>query len=220
MSSPNKRSLLNRARVSRLGKGIHNDVVITNIDIADRKNKGVLIKKMLYITFAKLDENNKRVKEIELSWFRLDHTSDYMFSNLRELAIQLSGILTCYMTDDEAFTAMGDEIEGINFTSVDEMEQHKWKKAEVDAIATNLLSNFKKVMTDKVGINSNRMRLKITTDNKGSGENIPSFGVFTEPMTVEEKDSRLKFTDVELKNHSKGGNVSVMNGQKADISNI
>jgi hypothetical protein len=204
-----RNSLLQNARVARLGKGLHDDVVITKVDIADRKRNGILIKKMLYVTFAKLDPvTGKRKTEVELSWFRLDHTSEYMFSNLRELAIQLNGILTCYMSEDEAFAAMEGDVDGLDFKTVDEMEQHKWKKAEVEAVMADMLQRFNVVIADKIGVNSQRLRVKITTDSKGEGANIPSYGVFTESMDVAKEDSKLRFSDVELKHHSKAGNVS------------
>jgi hypothetical protein len=220
MNNLNKNSLLNRTRVARLPKGIHEDIVITKIDIADRKRNGILIKKMLYITFTKLDAEGKRKNEIELSWFRLDHSSEYLFSNMRELAIQLNGILNCYMSEDEAFAAMEGDINGLSFETVDDMENHKWKKSEVDAVMLDLMQRFSDAMTDKIGLESQRLRLKITTDNKGEGANIPSYGVFTESMEVAKEDSRLKFTDGELKNHSKAGNVSQNGTASATIKSI
>lgn len=221
MSSQPKNSLLNRARVARLGKGIHEDVVITNIDILDRKRNGILVKKMLYVTFAKLDsETKKRKGEIELSWFRLDHASEYMFSNLRELSIQLFGILKCFMTEDEAFSAMEGDIDGIDFKSVDDMENHKWKKVQVEAIASDLLTKFKDALNDKIGLSSQKLRVKVTTDNKGEGANIPSYGMFTESMDISKDDSKLRFTDMELKNHSKAGNVGVNSQASAAIKSI
>ncbi len=213
-----KNSLLNRARVAKLGKGIHEDVVITNIDIKDRKRNGILVKKMLYVTFAKLDENGKRLKEIELSWFRLDHTSEYMFSNLRELAIQLFHILICYMTEEEAFAAMEGDIDGLDFETVDDMEQHKWKKAQVDSVMLDVLSSFEKAMAGKFGLESQKLRIKVTTDNKGEGANIPSYGKFTESMEIPVEETTLRFSDAEKKNHSKAGNVSTQ--EDAAINSI
>ncbi len=212
--SVNKNSLLNRARVARLGKGIHDNVVITNIDIADRKRNGILIKKMLYVTFAKIDPDTRKKKtEVELSWFRLDHTSEYMFSNLREMAIQLAGILSCYMDEEEAFTAMSGDIDGFpDFESVDDMENHKWKRADVELAMIDVQACFKAAMEKNIGLDSKLLRVKITTDNKGEGANIPSYGLFTEPMDVTEEDSKLKFNDTELKNHSKAGNVTAAAG--------
>jgi hypothetical protein len=221
MSNINKNSLLSRARVARLGKGIHEDVVITKIDIQDRKRNGILIKKMLYVTFAKLDaETGKRKSEVELSWFRLDHTSEYLFSNMRELAIQLHGILKCYMTEDEAFDAMEGDIDGLDFEAVDDMENHKWKKAEVEAVMADMQERFAEVMKDKIGLDSQKLRVKITTDNKGEGANIPSYGVFTESMEVAADDTKLRFSDNELKNHSKAGNVSTNSSASTAIKSI
>ena len=82
------------------------------------------------------------------------------------------------------------------------------------------MQRFSDAMQDKIGLDSQRLRVKITTDNKGEGANIPSYGVFTESMEVAKEDSRLKFTDGELKNHSKAGNVSTNGTASAAIKSI
>ena len=104
----NRKSLLNRVRVSKLSYGIHDNCVLSNVDFSDRKKQGQPEKKMIYISVATVDPDTRKKKsEIELSWFKLDHTSDYLFQNIREVIVQLHGILKCYMTEEEAFDALG-----------------------------------------------------------------------------------------------------------------
>src|SRR5664279_1337438 len=132
-------SLLDRAKVSKLSKGIHDNVVITKVDPEERKHKGAPIKKMLYITYATIDPDTKKKKnEIELSWWTLDPTSEFFYSNLREFCVQLQGLLSCYMTDDQAFDAMEKAFDGLEFTSVTDIEAFKWKKKDVDTVTDNL----------------------------------------------------------------------------------
>jgi len=204
-------SLLDRAKVSKLGKGIHDNVVITKVDPEGRKHQGVPIKKMLYITYATIDPDTKKKKnEIELSWWALDPTSEFFYSNLREFCVQLQGLLSCYMTDDQAFDAMEKAFDGMGFNSVTDIESFKWKKKEVDTVIDNLKALFVAAITPFIGVNTPPIRLKISTDSKGENAAYSSYGVFAEPMTV--LQTRLKFSDAELKNQSKAGNTAIIPG--------
>ncbi len=201
-------SLLDRAKVSKLGKGIHDNVVIIKVDPEERKNKGVPIKKMLYITYATIDPDTKKKKhEIELGWWTLDPTSEFFFSNLREFCVQLHGLLSCYMTEEEAFTVFETAFEDFEFTTVVEIEETKWKKVDVNTIQTKLAELFTAAIAPFTGVNAPMIRLKISTDSKGENVSYSSYGVFAEPMTVTE--THLKFSESELKNHSKAGNTVV-----------
>jgi hypothetical protein len=201
-------SLLNKAKVARLGKGIHDNVVIIKVDPEERKNKGVPIKKMLYITFATIDpETKKKKQEVELAWWSLDPTSEFFFSNLREFCVQIHGLLACYMTDEEAFTAMSAAFEEFDFKSVADIEETKWKRNDVNTIQETLATLFVTAITPFIGVNVTPIRLKISTDSKGENAAFSSYGVICEPMTVVE--TRLKFSDSELKNQSKAGNTTV-----------
>jgi hypothetical protein len=201
-------SLLNRAKVARLGKGIHDNVVITKVDPEERKSKGVPIKKMLYITFATVDPESRRKKnEVELAWWTLDPTSEFFFSNLREFCVQIQGLLACYMTDDEAFAAMSTTFDEFEFKSVAEIEETKWKRNDVNSIQDTLATLFAAAIAPFVGVDKPLIRLKVSTDSKGENVAFSSYGVISEPMTVAE--THLKFSDAELKNHSKAGNTVV-----------
>lgn len=209
-------SLLSLVHVSKLNYGIHDDVMLAKVDVEDRKRQGQLEKKMIYVTFSVVDKESGRKKaETELSWFRLDHGSEYLFANIRELAVQLFGILSSFMTEEEAYEAMEgvfndfDENEwtGPNVeVEAEDLEGHKWKKKEVETLIENFKSAFKKAIAPFTGDPEKLIRLKVTTDNKGEYVNIPKFGIFTESMDVE--NTNLKFTDFELRNHSKVGTMT------------
>lgn len=200
-------SLLDRAKVAKLGKGIHDNVVIVKVDPEEHKYKGAPIKKMLYITYATIDPETKKKKhEVELAWWHLDPTSTFFFSNLRELCIQLNGILSCYMKDDEVFEAMSTTFDGYGFNSVSDIESYKWKKKEIDDLQDKLKSLFVAAIAPFIGIDKPPIRLKVSVDSKGENAAYPSYGIFTEPMTV--NPTTLKFSDAELKSQSKAGNVA------------
>ncbi len=200
----NKYSLLDLAKISKLGYGIHDNILITKVDTEDRKRQGVLEKKMLYTTFAVIDpKTSKKKASIELSWFRLDPVSDFFFTNMRELCVQLSGILGSFMDEEKVYNEMESIFEGFNFKSVDDIENHKWKKKDVDTLTNKLKTKYGELIAPFINDTDNLIRVKITTDNKGEHTNIPKFGIFTESMAAEK--SALKFSDFEKRNHSKAG---------------
>ena len=212
-------SLLDRAKVAKLGKGIHDNVVITKVDTTERKSNGIPIKKMVYITFATIDTVSKKKKhEAEISWWTLDPSSEYFFSNLREYCVQLNAILGLYMTEDEAFKAMESTFSEFDFTTATEMEEYKWKKSEVTTIQDELASAFATAIEPFVGVNSVPFRFKLSTDSKGENVAFPSYGVFVEPMTVAE--TKLKFSESELKNQSKAGNTTAVAPASASFKSL
>lgn len=212
-------SLLSRVKVAKFGKGIHDNVVITKVDIEERKNKGMPIKKMLYITYAIIDPVTKRKKsESEISWWRLDPSSEYFFDNLQQLAIQLHSLLTCYMDEEEAFAAMEPVFEGYKFASVAELQETKWKKSELDVLEGNIQSAFFAAITPFIGVDKTPFRLKVSTDSKGENVAYSSYGPIAERMTV--NPSNLKFSESELKNHSKAGNVAVVKTASSALTSL
>lgn len=202
-----KRSLLNRTKVSVLSFGIHDNIVISNIDFGDRKRQGQPEKKMIYITFTTVDsETRKKKSEVELSWFKLDFSSDYLFPNIRELCVQLHGILSCYMDEEVAYEAMGKLFDEYKFgEDFSLLENYKWKKKDIDNLIEKVKTLFETSILPYVGLDKDLIRVKITSDTKGEYSNIPKFGVFTEPMTVEK--TTLQFSNYEHKNHSKAGTI-------------
>lgn len=205
-----KRTLLNRTRVSVLSYGVHDNVAISNIDFGDRKRQGQPEKKMIYIIFTTVDpETRKKKSQVELSWFKLDHSSDYIFPNIRELCVQLYGILACYMDEDAAYEAMAKTFEEYGFEDdFSKLENHKWKKKEIDTLTGKIKKLFEVAVIPYIGLDKDLIRVKITTDTKGEYSNIPKFGKFTESMTV--GVTELEFSNYELKNHSKAGNIDAV----------
>lgn len=206
---------MSRARVAKLGKGIHENVVISKIDMEDRKKNGLITSKNLFITFATVDPATRKKKaELEMSWWRLNQTSEYFFDNLREMVIQINGILTTVMDEDEVYKAMEDLFADWDFKSVDDMKDHKWKKPDVEKFMTNLKGKFLELIKSHVGLDSKTLlRVKVTTDKKGEYPEMPKYGTFTESM--EQEESNLRFSDAELRMHSNGGTVQNANAGSA-----
>jgi len=200
------RSLLNRVRISEFEKGIHDNVVLSKIDINDRKGSNGIINKMVYLTFTKVDENGKRLAESELAWWKPDPTSDYFVTNLQELSLQLHNLVHVHLGDEEAaFDVFKTVFDDIDVKSVEDIHNKKWKQSDVKILLNNYKNAFNEVMKDK--LKTVKFRLKLTTNYKGEGVEIPKYGKFVEPMDVD--TTELKFSASELKIHAKQGNVEV-----------
>ncbi len=198
--------LLNKAKISQLTDGIHPNVMISKVDIKQRKGKNGPINKMIYITFTQLDSNKKRKAEAEVAWWKPDATSDFFKTNLQELCIQLHNILSCYMSEEEAFTAFDGVFEDNGVTKLEDIEGKTWKKSEVDALLEGLSEAFSEAIKPHIGNSDDLIYLKLATNYKGEDIEIPKYGKFVEPMSV--GDTTLKFTDSEIKTKSKAGNVT------------
>lgn len=200
-----KRSLLNRVKTSDFQKGIFDNVMITNVDTQDRKGQNGPINKMVYIKFAQVNSDGKKMCESELAWWKPDVSNEFFKTNLQEICLQLHNVLEGFIGEDLAFEAFNDVFESIGITDQSEIETRKWKQSELNLLITNLKASFEKAITPYINDSEHLLRIKITTNFKGEDIEIPKYGKFIEPMTVEKTE--LKFTTNELKTHSKAGNV-------------
>ena len=212
-----KRSLLNRAKISQFQKGNHDNVIITGIDIKDRKGQNGPINKMIYIKFAQL-KNDKRVAESELAWWKPDPTSEYFVTNLQEMCLQLHNLLEVQIGEEAAFEAFKGVFNDLDIANQIDIHNKKWKQSEVNKLNDALKQAFKESYDKVIADGQTPFRLKLTTNYKGEGVEIPKYGKFVEPMDVEE--SSLKFTSSELKAHSKAGIVSSKPSSSTTVATI
>jgi len=174
------RSLLNRAKTSEFQKGIFDNVMITNIDIKDRKGQNGPINKMIYLKFAQLNDASKKIAESELSWWKMDITSEYFKTNLQEFCFQLHNILASYTDEDRAFDAFSKVFDVIGITDHTEIEGKKWKQTELNTLITTIKETFLENMTPFINAKDNLVRLKLSTNYKGEDVEIPKYGKFME----------------------------------------
>lgn len=198
-------SLLGSANVSKLTKGIHSNVVLSEIDPTDRRRNGEPSKKMIYIKFAKVNPTTRtKDKEVEVSWWKPDPVGNkYFQENMLELCCQLVYIMEEYMTKDEVDSHFVDVFEDYEFETVDDIKNYKWKKSELNTFLPKLTKCFYEGMKPFVGLDGKLLDVKLTTDHKGMGTEIPRYGKFIKAMDNEE--ITLKFSKGELKNHSASG---------------
>jgi len=195
-----------------MSKGIHPNIVITGVDTEERRSNGTPSKKFLYITFAEVDpKTRKKKKDIEVSWWKLDPVGNkYFQDNMLEFCAQIAGILECYMTKDELFTHFENIFDEFGVTTVEEIKDYKWKPKDVATLMTNLKDAFKAAVDPFVGTSGPLLHLKLTTDVKGTNVELPKYGMICELMG--DGETTLKYSNSELKTHSKSGNVAAKLG--------
>jgi len=208
-------ALLSRVNVSKLDKGIHSNITITSVDTEERRSNGTPSKKFLYITFAEVDPTTrKKLRDIEVSWWKLDPIGNkYFQDNMLELCSQLVGILECYMSKDVVDTFFDHIFDEFEFKTVEDIKEYKWKVKDCTTLMTSLKDCFSAAIKDHVGIEGKLLHLKLTTDPKGAIVELPKYGTICEPMG--DGETTLKFSNSELKNHAKSGNVSAKLGATA-----
>ena len=193
-------------RLAQLQKGIHDGCYVAKVDIKDRKGKNGIINKMVYLTINKMGKKGKPVAQTEVAWWKPDPTSDYFKTNLQEICLQLSNVLEAYVGPEKAFDAFEGVFEDLDVTDYKEIETRKWKQSEVNKLIANLSVAFEEAIKPYVGKKDELVRVKLTTNHKGEGTDIPKYSKWIEPMSKEETE--LYFTDNEIKTHSKSGIVT------------
>lgn len=203
-----RQSLLGSVNVSKLVKGIHDNIVISEIDTSDRRRNGEPSKKMIHIKFAQVNPTTRAKKrEIEVSWWKPDPVGNkYFQENLLELCCQLVYMMEVYMEPDEVDKHFDNIFDDYDFKTVEDIKEHKWKKSELSVFLPKLAAAFHEGMKPFVGLDGKLLKTKLTTDHKGMGTEIPRYGKFMHDMT--DDSMTLKFSKSELKNHSASGITS------------
>jgi hypothetical protein len=212
--------LLSEARKANIGYGIHDNVVITAVSNDQRKNKdNEKINRNTYIKFGKLNDKGAIVAEKEVNWFNLDGSNEYAAGNFISQLEQLSYIAGIYvgMEDDSKWnTAVvkvfdaceidlpeGTEPEQVD-TWRDEVLKVELKDKETcKDLIQGLGDAFCKLVSKKIGKESQPMRFKVTYDKSGKYLQQPRYGSFVESMEVEAEDTRLRLTSADEENRQK-----------------
>lgn len=208
MSKNLMEQLLNAAKKSDMGYGIHNNVVILSVDNTVRKTKDKsIVKRNNFTKFGKLNDKGLVVSEKEVSWFNLDPSSDFVYGNFFSQLDQMIGILYCYYDKDaddnvveETFDSIFEALELEDITDIEEAVKNKKVSLELmDAISEAYIT----LLDGKTGLDSEPLRLKLSYDSKGKYLQNPRFDPFTEPMSLDTSESKLKMTRMDEENKAK-----------------
>ena len=191
--------LLNSAKKAEIGHGIHNKCVILTVNNNTKKTKdGVVIKRNNFTVVGQLNDSNKVVAEKEISWFNIDVTSDYAYDNLSTQIEQMVGILDCYyeITEEKDFVAekINSIFEEFEVGSIEEVKDLLDDQKTFNNFMSKFSETYMELLEDKIGIDSDNIRVKLTFDSKGKYLQQPRYDAFTEPISIPEKDSKLKIS--------------------------
>ncbi len=203
-------SLLAGARKADIQDGITDNCVILAVSNTARKNKDKeVIKRNTYIKFGRIGDKGTVTAEKEISYFDLQHDSDYAYDNLFEQLFQMTTIaeaLTSPEEVDDIFNAVFEEEE---IESVEDLQDTAKNKAGVKSLMKALGDSFVELLEDKVGTKSQKVRLKLTFDTKGRFIQQPKYGQFVESMETPADETKLKLSSRELEYKQKSQQASV-----------
>lgn len=219
------KDLLSNARKADIGYGIHTNCVITKVSNEDRKTKdGEKIRRNCYTTFSQLNDDGAVVAEKEVSWFNLDHSSEYVYSNFYNQFEQLTAIVDVFVTGKKDKWANGIqkilEENGVEVgdwdaedpasvaSCIEAITEALGDKDSCSGILEGMSELYIDLIGEKVGKDSRPVRFKVVYDNKGKYLQQPKFDAFVESMEVEEEDSRLRLTKNDEENRQKSLNLS------------
>lgn len=150
---------------NRLKFGYNNNVIITKIDINERKIKGLATKQNTYITLTRIDPTTKKVvAQSEGSYWNLDHKTDYVVQNFIDQFTSIVSIVSAIGGNVEEFEQ---EILVVVPDEFEEIDQYL-KTKEGSEIMQNTLSKVaKSYLKDVLGDVCPLLKCKVTVNKKG-----------------------------------------------------
>lgn len=197
------RDILKRnAKSTELPAGIHNNVHLVKVEIDDRKdNSGNRIKKQLFLTFKKVDEEGNVIGEKEVSFFDIDPVKEYALDNLHTYIVSVISILESFVSEKiiktkfdplkvllEADEKEDDISSEFKFDAIKKARLKKMSKYRM--IEKAIREQFYAIVKTKIGYDSVSLRLKLEED-KNNYVQIPRYGHFIERDSVTKKESKL-----------------------------
>lgn len=150
---------------NRLQFGFNDNVIISAIDTAERKIKGLPIKANTFITLSQVDpETRKVVAQNEFNYWNLDSTTDFVVSNFIDQFTSLASILDALGIDASVFemtvlTALNADTQEIDVTV---------KTKDGAKLAQNTLQNtFYDMAKDSIGATCPLLKIKLVCNKKG-----------------------------------------------------
>ena len=212
-------SLKKDQKSTKLDFGIHSNIALRKVDITEHVGSSGPSAMFLFLNFVKI-ENNNIVGEFEASWFKPKNTDEKPFEKIRELCIQVDALLKCFYTEEEVDEVMSDLFKMNEWVELDDMKDAKYSSEALKIFMSNFQERVYKLLHPKVGQTQEDaiLRLKVCLNKKGDNVTIPTYGAFTELMSVPEEATQLYFSEFEKKNNSKQGNT--ISAPVASMSNI
>jgi hypothetical protein len=179
---------------SRLQFGFNENIIISAVDTAVRKHKGLPIKANTFITISQVDPvTRKTIAQNEFNFFNLDSTSDFVASNFIEQMTTLASIIVAMDGDIEKFdNALTVAVAG---AEVDELVKTKdGAKTMQEALQTGFYDS----VVDKLGPACPLMKCKLVVNKKGFLEMCKVAGWIL-PMTSTDELPEINAHDLKVR---------------------
>jgi hypothetical protein len=201
------KSLLNKAKKTELGHDIHENCVITEATVVGKPGKDNQASKWNCVTkFVKKDNDGNVIGEKEISWYDLDHTSEWVKGKFTSQMVQLVNILECFYTPVEVDAIFNPIFADFEITKDEASLEDILKDKEN---SKNLMTDIAKAYVAAMvpHLNSFPVRLKLVFDSKGKYVGQPQYNEVVESMSVPKAESKLRFSKNEIENEVKSRNV-------------
>ena len=193
------------ATTSELQAGVHEKIRLVSIDPERRKDReGVLVKKQLFLKFKKFGKGGEDIGEVNVSFFMIDPAKDSAINNLHSFLSQTREILSVYIPEEELnekFDPLSALVAPENEMTEDELAKNFTydlikkkilrKASQFTLVEETICKQFSDLLEDKVGFESDFIRLKLEMSNEGNYIQIPRFDRFIEKADVAKENSAL-----------------------------
>lgn len=208
--------ILGRVKINStyLAAGIHEQCILANYESISDSSKN----KQTFMTFVKLDDEEKEIGRTIISWFIFDHNGEFIFPNFQEYMVQLDGILSLYYSKEEIDATFRPFRDTDVEARIDIQDQIK-RKSELKTMFKNVHDDLEVLLAPIVaryeaGDYSKRNRLKLVL--KRGYVNPPSYGNFVESMDISREESVLKLTIPEQKEIDKDKSILGISVEEKD----
>jgi len=173
--------LLARPVKTPLDFGHNENVIIESVDFTERKKDGIKVRANTFIRLSKINPEDKKVlASTEISYWDLDGTRDFVFSDFINQFTSFAAIISAVGGDAEAFEEkVMTDIEG-----EDDDEITKYLKKNAKEAQASLVAGFKAQVEDKIGDKSPLLKCKMVS-NKGGYLNPATEITWILPMDSE-----------------------------------
>jgi len=183
---------------TQLGFGIHENVLLTKVDIVVRKNQGQIIDRNTFLTFTKYNQEEKAIAQTEFSYWNLQYDNDFVLQNLVKQVSNLIEIVTAVTQGQEVF----DPFTEAGYESYEELKNELATKKGAKKIQDSIMNSFYEIIKDYIGKECPVLRLKVVTTFDGLYTDLPNEGAFIE--ICELNDSQLSMSSKDMRLYDKG----------------
>lgn len=149
-------------RFPSIGFGLHDNVVLMDVDTKDREKKGIVTSKFCFMTFAILDDEGKVEKQKVFDFWRV-RPNDKAMQNFVSTFNKMTNLVKFFNPG-----ALQKEFNPVaKFKDVKALKAKLTTEPGCAEINKVLVTQFHDAVKDHIGIDSKRMRIKVVVNKDG-----------------------------------------------------